>query len=90
LCFSDKSQKGKKDWWQVLGGINGFKTVVQASNIRVLDEIVSSYYPRTMRTGSLPYFSITMRKPEPLGTEFKTLAAAALGMFPMKFKKMID
>jgi len=90
MFFSDKSQKGKDDWWQVLGGINRFnanrKAVVQAPNIRVLDETMSSYCPRTTRTGSLPYHSFVMRTPEPLVTEFKTLAAAARGMlmFPMK------
>jgi len=85
FLFADKSQKGKDDWWQVLGGIDGFnenrKKTVQAPNIRVLDESMSAFRPRTTKTGDLPYISFIMRKPEPLGTEFKTLAACHFGMY---------
>ena len=85
FLFADKSQKGKDDWWQVLGGIDGFnenrKKTVQAPNIRVLDESMSAFKPRTTKTGDLTYLSYIHRKPEPLGTEFKTLAACHFGMW---------
>lgn len=45
-----------------------------AANIKVLDETMSAYRPRTTKSGTLPYLSFILRKPEPLGTEFKTLA----------------
>ena len=83
FVFADKTREGKDDWWQVLGGIDGLnenrKAVIQAGNIKVLDETMSAYRPRTTKTGTLPYLSFIMRKPEPLGTEFKTLAAGTIG-----------
>jgi len=37
FVFADKTLKGKDDWWQVLGGVNGLnencKKIVQAPNI---------------------------------------------------------
>ena len=85
FVFADKTLKGKDDWWQVLGGVNGLnenrKNIVQAPNIRVLDESMSAFRPRTMKTGNLPYLSFILRTPEPLGTEFKTLAAVSIGTF---------
>ena len=46
FLFANKSQKEKDDWWQDLGGINGFnekrKKTVQEPNIRVLDESMST------------------------------------------------
>ena len=80
FVFANKTlNKGKDDWWQVFGGVNGLnenrKEIVQAPNIRVLDESMSAFRPRTTKTGNLTYLSFILRKPEPLGTEFKTLAA---------------
>ena len=70
-------------WWQVMGGINGFnenrRRVVQSPNMKVMDETMSAFCPQTRKTGNLPHLSYVLRKPEPLGTEFKTLAAAILG-----------
>ena len=78
FIFADKSLEGKDDWWQIMGGVNGFNAnrlrTVQAPNIKVLDETMSAYRPRTTKFGTLPYLSFILRKPEPLETEFKTLA----------------
>ena len=75
FVFADKTCEGKDDWWQVLGGIDGLnencKEVIQAGTIKVLDEMMSMYRPRTTKTGTLPYLSFIMRKPEPLGTKFQ-------------------
>jgi len=85
FVFADKTLKGKDDWWQVLGGVNRLnencKKIFQAPNIRVLDESMSVFFSRTTKTGNLPYLSFILRKPEPLGTEFKTLAAVSIGTF---------
>ena len=84
FIFADKTREGKDDWWQVLGGIDGFnencKKTVQAPNIRVLDESMSAFCLRTTKTGNLPFLLFILRQPEPLGTEFKTLAAIQIGM----------
>ena len=70
---------GGKQW----GGINGFNEnrnrVIQAPNLKVMDETMSAFCPQTRKTGNLPHLSYILRKPEPLGTEFKTMAAAELG-----------
>ena len=85
FVFQDKSKEGLDDWWMILGGINGFnenrKKVINAPNVKVLDETMSAFCPQTTKTGNLPHLSYIMRKPEPLGTEFKTCAAAKLGEF---------
>ena len=77
--FMDKNLQGKDDWWMILGGVNGLnenrKTTVNAPNIKVMDETMSAFCPQTTKTGNLPHLSWILRKPEPLGTEFKTLAA---------------
>ena len=47
---------------------------------KVLDESMSSWRPRTTATGGLPNISFIMRKPEPLGTELKTVCCAKTGV----------
>ena len=79
FVFADKSLSGKDDWWQIMGGLNGFnenrRRVVQAPNIKVLDETMSAFRPQTRKFGNLPSISFILRKPENLGTELKDLAA---------------
>jgi len=41
---------------------------------------MSSWKPRTTATGSLPNISFIMRKPKPLGTEFKCTACSITGV----------
>ena len=36
---------------------------------------MSAYRPQTNKTGNLPNISYILRKPEPLGTELKTVAS---------------
>lgn len=78
--FCDPKAKGEDDWWQVIGGINAFnenrKRTVCSSALKVLDESMSAFKPRTTKTGNLPHLSYIFRKPEPLGTEFKVTACA--------------
>ena len=83
--FADEGLKGHDEWWQVVGGIDGFnenrRTRIQAPNDKVLDETMSAFRPTKTPKGDLPHLSYIARKPEPLGTEFKTLAAAYMGVF---------
>jgi len=91
FIFADKTLEGKDDWWQIMGGVNGFNAnrlrIVQSPNVKVLDETMSAYRPRTTKYGTLPYLSFILRKPEPLGTEFKTLAT--VGGFGMFFDRTV-
>jgi hypothetical protein len=52
---------------------------VAASVIKLLDETMSAWRPRKNKTGGLPNISFILRKPEPLGTEFKTMACSETG-----------
>ena len=51
------------------------KSTVAASRFKTLDESMSAYRPQTRKTGNLPNIRYILRKPEPLGTEFKTVAS---------------
>ena len=41
---------------------------------------MSAWRPRTTAPGGLPNISFVLRKPEPLGTEFKTVCCATTGV----------
>jgi hypothetical protein len=45
----------------------------------IADESMSAWHPRTTALGGLPNISYIIRKPEPLGTEFKTTACPITG-----------
>ena len=47
------------------------KKTVASSVIMTLDESMSAWRPRTSSAGGLPNISFILRKPRPLGTEFK-------------------
>jgi hypothetical protein len=57
---------------------NRAKTVA-ASVIKLLDESMSAWCPRKSKTGGLPNISFILRKPEPLGTEFKSMGCSETG-----------
>ena len=46
----------------------------------VLDESMSVYIPQTTKTGGFHNISFIMRKPENLGTEFKSIVCPVLGV----------
>jgi hypothetical protein len=70
-------------WNAVLGLVNGFNDnraqKVAASYTKVVDESMSSWRPTTTALGGLPFLSYILRKPKPLGTEFKTCACTETG-----------
>eukprot|EP00934_Nitzschia_sp_Nitz4_P004390 Nitzschia sp. Nitz4//scaffold475_size5561//3915//5458//NITZ4_009216-RA/size5561-snap-gene-0.2-mRNA-1//-1//CDS//3329552714//4380//frame0 len=80
FVFADpiKGMQGEDPWWTVAKGIEGFNEnraqVMRASVVKVMDESMSAYRPRTSPTGTLEFISFVARKPEPLGTEFKVMA----------------
>jgi hypothetical protein len=53
--------------------------IVAASVIKLLDESMSAWRPRKSKTGGLPNLSFILRQPEPLGTEFKSMACSETG-----------
>ena len=56
------------------------QTRVISSFVKVLDETMSAFRPRSTKTGGLPNLTWLIRKPEPLGTEFKTVCCAITGV----------
>ena len=72
-------EKETNKWWRVGYLVNGFnanrKQTVASSRVKTLDESMSAYRPQTRKDGNLPNISYIMRKPEPLGTELKTVAS---------------
>jgi hypothetical protein len=56
------------------------KRVLQPGLVAVLDESMSAWKPRADKLGGLPNISFIMRKPKPLGTEFKTAVDADTGI----------
>ena len=45
-----------------------------------MDELMAVFRPRTTKRGGLPHLSFIMRKPKPLGTEFKCVADGSTGI----------
>lgn len=83
ICES-KNLEGLDPWWKFKKAIDQFNKIrmmqVVSSYEKVLDESMSSWRPRTTATGGLPNISFILRKPEPLGTELKTVCCAKTGV----------
>jgi hypothetical protein len=86
--FQDKSKAEEDPWNLVLLMVDGYnknrRDWVAASVCKVLDESMSAFRPRTSKAGGLPHLSFILRKPEPLGTEFKVIACEATGKEPAR------
>jgi hypothetical protein len=78
-CFSYAFydwENADEDPWHPIGLlVDGFnnnrKENFAASSTQTHDESMSAFRPRTTPTSRLPNISFILRKPEPLGTEFK-------------------
>lgn len=72
-------------WNPVSALVNGFNNnraqKVAASHIKIMDEVMSAWSPTTTKYGGLPFLSFILRKPQPLGTEFKNVACTDTGEF---------
>ena len=77
--FADETKRSTDLWWRVNRLVTGFNQnraqTIASSRIKVLDESMSAFRPQTTKTGNLPHLSFIFRKPEPLGTELKTVAS---------------
>ena len=75
----DNEYKERNKWWKVGHLVQGFNNnrakTVAASRVKTFDESMSPYKPQSSKTGNLPNISFILRKPEPLGTELKTVAS---------------
>ena len=86
--MEDESIKENDDWWRYKSWVKKTfamrKNSVFASHILVFDKLMSAFVPRTTKTGGFPNISYILRKPEPLGTEFKNLVDAFQGQIVWK------
>jgi hypothetical protein len=86
FAFQDKTKEAEDPWSMILLMVDGYNKNrhewVAASARKVLDESMSAYRPQTSGTGGLPHLSFILRKREPLGTEFKSIACGVTGKLP--------
>jgi len=82
--FEQPMEKDSDPWYCFSSAVNEFNEIrnelVQSSHVKVLDESMSAWHPRTSKNGGLPNISYIIRKPEPLGTEFKTVCCQSTGV----------
>ena len=71
-------------WWKADGMVTKFnlhrRRVFRTSSKMTVDESMSAFRPQTTPLGNLPFLSFIQRKPEDLGTEFKIVADAIIGI----------
>ena len=70
------------EWWRAKMLFDGLNTAcknIAASFLKVGGESMSAIRCRTTAKGNLPHLSYIFQKPEPLGTEFKTVACSVTG-----------
>ena len=70
------------EWWRgklLIYGFNVARKNIAASSLKVGDESMSAISFQTTAEGNLPHMSYIFRKPEPLGTEFKTVYCYVTG-----------
>ena len=74
-----------QDPWHLISGLvddfnaNRKKWIIPEMS-RVLDESMSGFQPRTAKSSILPFISYVIRKPTPLGTEYKVAACPETGI----------
>jgi hypothetical protein len=80
----DESTAAQDPWFKFWVAVENFNTIrkhdIITSERRVLDESMSVHRPCTAKLGGLPNISYILRKPEPLGTEFKTSVCPQLNV----------
>jgi hypothetical protein len=82
--FNDREAQVNGDpWHMIMLGLDGLnknrKKWIAASVMKILDESMSAWCPQSTKTGGLPHLSFILRKPEPLGTEFKCICCTKTG-----------
>jgi hypothetical protein len=78
FCWSDEEHwyTDKRDisWEMFVPCIKAFKkrrNELLTTNLLVLDESISGWWPKTSKYGGLPNYTLEPHKPVPLGTMFK-------------------
>ena len=70
-------------WWCFSSAMKTFNNIrshyILTSEIIPVDETMSAFRPQTTKTGSMPNISLIFRKPDNLGTEFKTVVCPFIG-----------
>ena len=82
--YVDETKIETDPWYQFSGAVDEFNMIrrkrVVASSWISADESMSAWKPRTTDKGGLPNISFIVRKPKPLGTEFKSTACPITGV----------
>ena len=82
--FKLPMEKDHEPWWVFLSVVKDFNNIrndnVLSSWIKVLDESMLAWRPHTSKNSDLPNISYIIQKPEPLGTEFKTVCCPVTGV----------
>jgi hypothetical protein len=75
VMWEKKEMEGIDEWWQGISMTDEFnkrrKKVVSASREKTADESMCAMHPYTTKLGGWPHIPYILRKPDPLGTEFK-------------------
>ena len=84
FAFADVATKHKDVWYMVTPVVKEFnenrRRTIHTGRVLTMDELMSPFRPRTTKHGGLPSISFIMRKPKPLGTEFKCVADGSTGI----------
>ncbi|GFH47221.1 hypothetical protein CTEN210_08413 [Chaetoceros tenuissimus] len=82
--WTNENLKNSDPWYQIVDIFKDFnenrREKVLSSTDDTGDETMSAIRPRTTPKGNLPHLQNVLRKPEPLGTELKSLACTKLKM----------
>ena len=80
----DESNKSTDPWWQFSSAVDNYnknrRETINSSLLKVYDESMSAFRPRTSRFWNLPHLSCIDRKPKPLGAEFKVTNTTKVGI----------
>ena len=75
VIYDNPKLKDTDPWWKFSDAIKEFneirKDLFVPSNVFGSDETMSAFKPQKTKTGGLPNITYILRKPEPLGIEFK-------------------
>ena len=84
FAFADLTTKHGDVWYMLTDGVKGYnenrRRTIRTGRVYTLDELMAAFRPRTTKRGGLPHLSFIMRKPKPLGTEFKCVADGSTGI----------
>jgi hypothetical protein len=81
---SESNSVTSDPWYKFQNAVENFNLIrkhdIITSEKRVLDKSMSAFRPCTTKLGGLPNISYILRKPETIGTEFKTSVCPKLTM----------